>query len=74
MKPKENLTNEKVKPKENLTNEKLKAQFSNQFDLVICAINFARDIIKERSGAGQNDNQQNSAVQALIRLSERNLP
>lgn len=63
-----------MKPKENLTNEKLKAEFTNQFDLVICAIGYARDIIKERSATGGHTDSQNTAVQALIKLSGRDLP
>lgn len=62
-----------MKPKENLTNEEVKGNFPNQFEMVICAIGFARDIIKERNATGANDNQ-NSAVQALGRLTGKELP
>ncbi len=62
-----------TKPKENLTNEELKAGFLNQFDLVNCAIKYARDIIKERQTSAQDDSQ-NSAVLALIKLSQKDLP
>lgn len=61
-----------MKPKENLTNEKIKGEFSNQFEMVIVAIGLARDIIKERAASGHSDNQ-NSAVQALSKLSGKEL-
>lgn len=72
MKQKESPLNEKlkVKPRERLTNEKLKSEFSNQFDLVICAIGIARDIIAEKAVSMQYDNQ-NSAVQALAKLNDK---
>lgn len=53
--------------KSNLTNEKVKAKFTNQFDLVNCAIGFAREIIKGRETMAQTDNQ-NVAVMALMEL------
>jgi hypothetical protein len=62
-----------MKPQQNLTNEEVKGNFTNQFEMVICAIGFARDIIRERAASGNIDNQ-NSAVQALGRLSGKELP
>lgn len=53
-----------------LTNERVKAKFTNQFDLVNCAIGFAREIIKGRITSAETDNQ-NVAVQALMELTNQ---
>lgn len=62
-----------MKPKENLTNEKIKDEYVNQFDMVINAIEIAREIIHERIVSG-NVETGNSAVEALSKLSGKELP
>lgn len=58
--------------KANLTNEKVKAKFTNQFDLVNCAIGYAREIIHGRNPTVETENQ-NIAVKALMELNSQEI-